>query len=168
MPVNRFSPNPVQWINLNLSLVPLSPRHLGIFHRRHFENNLPPKASWKQFSTEGILKMISTEGILKTIFHTKHLENDFPHKALSWTQSQSISDWWSVVSLVSSWHIWRLFVFISISAAMVGKALPDGTSLWWGAAPPLLMRPQFPQICRQSMMNKGEIFTKSTFLQHIF
>ena len=159
MPVNRFSPNPVQWINLNLSLVLLSPRHFDIFHRRHFENNFPHKASWKQFSTQGILK---------TIFHTRHFENDFTQKALSWTQSWSISDWWSVVSLVSSWHIWRLFVFISISAAMAGKALPDGTSLWWGAAPPLLMRPQFPQICRQSMMNKGGIFTKSTFLQHIF
>ena len=55
MPVNRFSPNPVQWINLNLSLVLLSPRHFGIFHTRHFENNFPHKASWKWFSTQGIV-----------------------------------------------------------------------------------------------------------------
>ena len=55
MPVNRFSPNPVQWINLNLGLVLLSPRHFGIFHTRHFENNFPHKAFWKWFYTEGIV-----------------------------------------------------------------------------------------------------------------
>ena len=51
-----------------------------------------------------------------------------------------------------------LFVFISIPG--VGGALLDGLV---GVAP-LLMRPQFPQICRQSMMNKGGIFLNDVYV----
>ena len=65
---------------------------------------------------------------------------------------------WSDTVLVSVFvHVFLsvfVYLYFSVFSCGDGGALLDGLV---GVAP-LLMWPQFPQICRQSIMNKGEIF----------